>query len=43
VGSDAACMQEIGKTYSRSETTLETMARQADNLKKIFKKEGVRV
>jgi len=42
VGSDAACMQEIGKSYSHSETTLVTKARQTDNLKQIFKKEGVK-
>lgn len=33
MGSDAACMQETGKAYSCSETTLVTKARQADNLK----------
>jgi hypothetical protein len=33
VGSDAAYMQEIGKAYSLSETTLVTKARQVDNLK----------
>jgi len=43
VGSDAAYMQEIGKAYNRSETTLVTKARHADNLKYMFKKEGVRV
>jgi hypothetical protein len=43
MGSDAAYMLEIGNSYNCSETTLVTKATQADNIKYIFKKEGVNV